>query len=179
MSEDTQTPVKVQFAAPPRSQKLALTHAKQPEWEIKCWGRTRLVIRHGPFEVHELEIKEGGYCSTHRHRKINRFHVMSGSIDVDIFDDDDTGAPATERCDGRRLNPGDFFQVRPQVWHRFVGIEEAHILEVYWVDVDAEDIERSNVGGMLGDGPETEPVYDAGITALLGETAAAKKEEPK
>lgn len=115
-----------------------------PEWTPKVWGRTKCVFIGNNFEVHELEIKAGGYSSRHRHRKWNRFHVMTGRLKVEQFDTPDS------QPDDRILNPGDFFLVAPETWHRFVALEDCHVLEVYWTtDIDPLDIERFDEGGIL------------------------------
>jgi quercetin dioxygenase-like cupin family protein len=121
----------------------------KPEWTEKVWGRTRCVALGPNFEVHELEIKKGGYCSRHQHRKWNRFHVTSGSLRVELFEETEGGCCDAPR-DDRLLSPGDQFNVAPGDWHRFVGLEDSHVLEVYWtVNIDPSDINRADQGGIL------------------------------
>lgn len=122
---------------------MDITLTPAPEWQDKVWGRTKCVFRGQNFEVHELEIKAGGYCSRHRHRKWNRFHVMAGTLEVDLFATPD--GPA----EGRALGAGEFFSVAPETWHRFAAKSDCHVLEVYWTtDISPEDIERFDSGGM-------------------------------
>lgn len=51
----------------------------------KDWGYTTLFFEYQPIEVHDLEIKKGGYCSEHRHNKINLFYVQTGRLKIRIW----------------------------------------------------------------------------------------------
>lgn len=114
-----------------------------PEWSQKAWGQTKCVFRGHNFEVHELRVSKGGYCSRHRHRKFNRFHVMSGSLKVEHFE-----TPDAQPVD-RILAANDFFEVAPNRFHRFSALEDCHLLEIYWTeDIDPNDIERLDEGGL-------------------------------
>lgn len=121
----------------------------KPEWTKKAWGQTREVC-HGPnFEVHELQVKAGGYCSRHRHRKWNLFHVTSGQLKVELFGVDDLGECLPTPYDDRILNDGDQFRVSPEEFHRFAALTDCTLLEVYWtVNIDHDDIDRADEGGM-------------------------------
>jgi tellurite resistance-related uncharacterized protein len=120
-------------------------------WITKVWGKTRCVARGPNFEVHELHINQGGYCSRHRHLKWNQFHVMSGTVKIQLFSKTPNGLlledePSFET----HLIAGEEFQVSPQLWHRFEAVEKCHVLEVYWTDgIDPLDIERYDEGGVL------------------------------
>lgn len=130
----------------------------KPEWTEKVWGRTRCIMATAAFEVHELEALEGGYSSRHRHRKLNRFHVMEGLVRVEMAG---AGAAPVEEPEWVELRAGDFLEVAPMVWHRFRIEEDAHIIEVYYhPSVDPLDIERHDVGGMESEPGEDGPGAD-------------------
>ena len=108
----------------------------------KIWGETRLVFRNANAEVHLITAKQGGYCSKHRHiAKFNQFHVLRGRLAVE------TWKREYDLCDVTELGPGDTTTCAPGEYHRFRTLEDTDALEVYWVELRADDIERDNVGG--------------------------------
>lgn len=124
---------------------IALTEKPTPTQKV--WGETRCVFRGSSFEVHSLTVLPGGYCSRHRHRKWNLFHVLEGQVEVELFSN---SAGELITVDGRLLGPGDEFKVAPETFHRFVSKTGCKLLEVYWtVEIDPNDIERLDVGGLL------------------------------
>jgi quercetin dioxygenase-like cupin family protein len=119
----------------------------KPECVQKIWGETKLIFGNAQCEVHELQIKEGGYCSRHRHHKWNLFYVLDGELIVELFAEEDgrvTDAPSLDRV----LFAGDVFQVAPGQWHRFRADADSRVLEVYWANVEPNDIERLDEGGI-------------------------------
>lgn len=107
----------------------------------KLWGWTQLLYAHNSVEVHRLSAKPGGYSSRHMHRfKWNRFVLLSGKLAVRIYRGEDV--------DETVLLPGQVTDVPPGVCHEFEALEESEALEIYWVVLDAGDIERENTGGV-------------------------------
>lgn len=109
--------------------------------EGKVWGTTQLLFRTSNVELHRIVARAGGYCSRHTHRsKFNFFYVERGRLQI-------------ETCkagldDQVELGAGQFTTVAPGVPHRFRALEETVALELYWVELDPNDIQRSDHGGM-------------------------------
>lgn len=112
----------------------------------KVWGQTRPISGGHGFEVHYLDILERTVCSCHRHAtKWNLFYVVSGEIAVHFYDD-----PGTEPRETIRVEAGHTLQLSPGIWHRFEGLADSQVLEVYWTDpVNPLDIERFDEGRKL------------------------------
>jgi mannose-6-phosphate isomerase-like protein (cupin superfamily) len=66
--------------------------------------------------------------------------VLRGKIKVTIFNGD---IP-----DEITLTSGMCTDVPPGVWHRFEALEDSDTIEIYWVVLDDNDIERRTVGGI-------------------------------
>lgn len=108
----------------------------------KVWGNTQSIFNKNNVEIHRIEIKKGGYCSKHKHNyKYNAFIVLSGVIEVDIWKND------YDLVDKTIVQKGEMTTVKPQEFHKFKCIKEAVVLEIYWVELKEDDIERENVGG--------------------------------
>lgn len=111
----------------------------------KIWGTTRLLFAHYGVECHCIHFKAGAFCSVHYHKhKWNRFVGLSGEMVVRIF-------PDGGGMDETRIRVGQVTDVPPGVHHQFEGIEEGEALEVYWVSLSPEDIERRSQGGTKDD----------------------------
>jgi len=107
----------------------------------KVWGTTQLGFRLNGCESHFLSIAKGGYCSKHIHKsKWNRFHVLTGKLNVDIYQDDN-------HIDSTILTPGQFTDVPPGCRHCFHALEDSIVMEYYWTLLDPEDIERYGTTG--------------------------------
>jgi mannose-6-phosphate isomerase-like protein (cupin superfamily) len=109
----------------------------------KPWGWTTLVFKTDTVEVWLAKIDAGGYCSVHCHEhKENLFHVVSGMIDVVIYD------PWKTEIRRHRIGGGDQLTVDRTVFHKFEAPEAATILEVYYTKLAiSEDIVRIITGG--------------------------------
>ena len=107
----------------------------------KVWGVTTELFRNGKSSVHMLEIKQGGYCSEHRHaQKENIFYIIDGRLDIVMWKE------------GKRtinqLSAGSFMTVPIGVWHTFVAKTDVDCIEMYDYKYDGVDIERRTVGGL-------------------------------
>jgi mannose-6-phosphate isomerase-like protein (cupin superfamily) len=108
----------------------------------KNWGTTCCIFTSNDCECWSLNIKRGGYCSRHRHKnKWNRFLVVSGKLLVKIFRPDGIS-------DDTILTDGMCTDVCPGIEHMFEAFEDTKCIEIYWVSIDPDDIERSTVGGI-------------------------------
>lgn len=110
----------------------------------KIWGVTSLVWTGNNTEVHRIESIKGGYCSKHKHEhKYNLFYVENGELLVEIWKENDV-------IDKTFLHGGETTVVPPGVYHRFTSTENTNALEVYWIDLDKNDIIREDQGGING-----------------------------
>ncbi len=111
--------------------------------ESKIWGTTTLVWSGNNTETHKIDIIRGGYCSKHKHDyKYNLFYVEYGSLRVEIWKDDGI-------IDVTELHDGETTTVSPGQYHRFTALENTSALEVYWVELQNNDIIREDRGGVL------------------------------
>ena len=107
----------------------------------KIWGQTELIHKNGVLEFHRIDFKKGGVCSKHKHSyKWNGFYVVSGKMKISVWQKD------YDLVDVTILNPGDFTAVKPGLYHTFEGIEDGVAFELYWAEINHNDIQRENVG---------------------------------
>ena len=112
----------------------------------KIWGKTELIHANGVLEFHRIEYKKDVACSKHKHEfKWNGFFVESGKMKVLVWQKD------YDLVDETILNPGDFMQVKPGVFHQFVGLEDGVAFELYWAEFDHNDIKRESVGQFVNE----------------------------
>ena len=110
----------------------------------KIWGSTNLVFSNANSEVQYMYCEAGKQCSKHRHvHKHNMFYVISGQIKILVWKND------YDLCDETLLGPGERTVVKPNEYHQFQVVEDAEVLEVYWVQLELGDIERESCGGMM------------------------------
>jgi quercetin dioxygenase-like cupin family protein len=108
----------------------------------KVWGLTRLVHSNPVLEFHRVEIKEGGFCSKHKHQfKWNGFFVEKGCLQVRVWKND------YDLVDTTILNDGEFMQVKPGEFHEFRALQDTVAFELYWAEFSPTDIVRESVGG--------------------------------
>jgi len=117
---------------------------------FKIWGTRQRLLLTRTSEIDLLNVKKNYFCSTHTHsKKINRFAVIKGAVRIE-----------TERG-SKVLKPGDIFEVRPPVKHRFFAVKDSIMVELAFVEkgkIDPNDINRESIGGKVIKGKEyTEP----------------------
>ena len=109
----------------------------------KIWGQTELVHANGVLEFHRIEFKAKGTCSKHKHEfKWNGFFVESGQMKVLVWQEGKQEGMVDETV----LNAGDFMQVKPGLYHQFIGMKDGVAFELYWAEFDHNDIKRESVG---------------------------------
>jgi quercetin dioxygenase-like cupin family protein len=110
----------------------------------KVWGFTSTLFEKNNVEVHRICCKDQSYCSKHRHNfKYNMFFIEKGSLEIHVWKND------YDLMDITVLNEHDSCIVKPGEYHLFKSLEEGTIaFEVYWVEIDSDDIIRDNVGGL-------------------------------
>jgi mannose-6-phosphate isomerase-like protein (cupin superfamily) len=109
----------------------------------KVWGSTELIIKTESLEVHRIEVKKGGYCSTHTHKyKHNMFFVEFGLLEIHVFKND------YELEDITLLENQEKTSVRPNEYHYFKALDTTIAYEIYYVEPIGLDIIRKNHGGV-------------------------------
>jgi quercetin dioxygenase-like cupin family protein len=100
----------------------------------KKWGTTELIFSNNNTEIFLANIIPGGYSSKHCHKhKYNLFFVKSGKLIVRVWSD---------RYEENILCEGDRLLVSPGVYHQFLAQEHTVLLEIYYVEIDENDIDR-------------------------------------
>tara|TARA_R110001583_G_scaffold194567_2_gene365775 strand:+ start:389 stop:739 length:351 start_codon:yes stop_codon:yes gene_type:complete len=108
----------------------------------KVWGLTQEIFKNNNFELHRIETKKGGFCSIHRHlHKYNAFYIESGKLEITIYETD------YDLIDKTIISSGDLTIAKPGTFHKFEALEDTICYEIYWVELNHNDIERKNVGG--------------------------------
>lgn len=116
----------------------------------KVWGQTSPLFCQNNVEIHRIIGKKGGFCSYHvHHSKYNRFFMESGVLKVTVRKDYGSGVLE----DVSVIGPGEQTTVSPGDFHRFEVIEDCVCYEIYWVELDPDDIERETIGGVSGSAP--------------------------
>ena len=107
----------------------------------KVWGSTELIEANGALEFHRIEMKKKGTCSKHKHEfKWNGFYVESGQMLIRVWQKD------YDLIDETILNPGDYTKVKPGVYHQFECLADGVAYELYWAELNVNDIIRESVG---------------------------------
>jgi quercetin dioxygenase-like cupin family protein len=108
----------------------------------KVWGHTSPIFSKNNVEIHRILGKKGGRSSTHKHcSKHSMFQVESGIIKVVIEKN------SYELTDITVLHAGESIVINPDEYHYFEVLEDNSVAyEIYWVEIDVNDIERRDVG---------------------------------
>jgi mannose-6-phosphate isomerase-like protein (cupin superfamily) len=113
------------------------------EIQGKVWGSTSTIFKNHNVQINRIEAKKGTHCSTHSHEhKFNRFFVESGKLRIRIWKNDYDLVDVTdlEACESTTVKPGEN--------HRFEAIEDTVAYEIYWTELDSNDIVRKDCGGV-------------------------------
>jgi len=108
----------------------------------KIWGETESIFNKNNVEIHRIEIEKGGFCSEHKHEyKYNAFFIEKGKLKVKIWKND------YDLVDETVVITGQMTTAKPKEFHSFEALEHTIAYEIYWVELDSQDIKRKNVGG--------------------------------
>ena len=111
----------------------------------KVWGNTSMIFHENNVEMSRIEVKKGGYCSKHKHQhKFNLFFIEKGILKITVYRQD---AGQTME-DITILKDRDSTYVEPSLFHCFEALEDTVAYEIYWTELDVNDIERETVGGI-------------------------------
>ena len=109
----------------------------------KIWGTTQPIFHANNVEVHRIAIVPGGFCSKHKHlNKWNLFYIESGELVVENW------RVKSGLCDETTVSAGETFAVPPGEFHRFRALTDVVAYEIYWTELDPNDITRETVGGI-------------------------------
>ena len=111
----------------------------------KIWGDTSLLFSKNNVEVNRMCCNKEGYCSKHKHAsKYNMFIVEKGKLEINVWKNQ------YNLIDKTILTKGQSCIIEPGEYHLFRCIEDDTVaFEIYWVEIDKNDIERKSVGGLL------------------------------
>ena len=110
----------------------------------KVWGITEQIFGKNNVSIHRIAVHPGGFCSIHKHlNKWNMFYVESGILRVKTWKND------YDLIDETLLFEGDAIMIKPGEFHQFINenVDCAIVYEIYWTELDENDIERKDVGG--------------------------------
>jgi len=107
----------------------------------KIWGYTQELLTQNNVSIHRININKDSCCSKHYHQhKHNIFYVESGKILVQEWKRE------YDLLDETVLEAGQMCSVPPMNYHKFVGLEDSVVYEIYYVDLNNDDIIREDVG---------------------------------
>ena len=114
----------------------------------KVWGTTSPLFNRNNVELHYVDIKKGGFCSKHLHKyKFNQFIVFSGKLKITVWKEYNKEILQ----DVSIISGGQHCIVSPNEFHKFEALEDTSALEVYWVELNVNDIVRLDHGGLKAD----------------------------
>jgi quercetin dioxygenase-like cupin family protein len=125
--------------------------------EGKVWGSTKPLLQTPAIEIHRIKVKEGGYCSKHTHQsKINAFYVLSGVLRVSIWKNYihevrkiiNPGYDEHQMVDITKVHRDQMCVVPAGEPHMFTALEDTRALEIYWAELNHNDIHRDLIGGI-------------------------------
>ena len=109
----------------------------------KVWGKTAEIFSNHNFEVHRIEVNKGGFCSKHKHtHKFNVFYMEKGKLKITVYKND------YDLVDETIIETGQIAIAKPGEYHEFEALENSVCYEIYWVELNHQDIQRESVGGM-------------------------------
>ena len=103
----------------------------------KAWGFTQEIFNKNNVSIHRININKNGTCSRHYHNyKNNIFFIESGMILLQIW------RKHLEKPEELILKTGEQFTVSPNIEHRFIALENTIAYEIYYVELQDDDIIR-------------------------------------
>lgn len=107
----------------------------------KIWGTTSELFTKNNVSIHRIEINKDSCCSKHYHNhKHNIFYVEQGKIKIQEWKND------YNLMDETTLRSGEMCIVPPKNYHRFIGLEDSIVYEIYYVELNNSDIIREDTG---------------------------------
>ena len=107
----------------------------------KVWGSSKTIKANSAVQLHRIEVIKGGFCSKHKHQtKCNGFFVESGKLNVTVWQ-------PSGLVDVTTLLAGDYTDVQAGFYHMFEALADTVAFELYFSEIQVNDIERENCGG--------------------------------
>ena len=107
----------------------------------KIWGSTQTLFSKNNVEFHRIEVNKGFECSKHKHNhKFNAFYIEKGCLKVKIWKND------YDLVDETIIKTGEMTTVKPGEFHLFQSLEDTIAYEIYWVEIEDDDIQRETCG---------------------------------
>lgn len=122
--------------------------------ETKAWGYAEHGVMWDPIakdnnDVSKIKVKQGGYCSSHKHRlNDNVFVMLEGILRICFYELDKKNSDHLILKEWQDLRPFDIITVEAGTIHSFFALEESRALELYFGAGTREDIVRFNEGGI-------------------------------
>lgn len=110
----------------------------------KIWGNTECIFDKNNVSIHRIEAKKGHMCSKHYHlHKHNMFYVERGMLKIEVWQKDYDLVDTTTITDGQSTS------VSPGLQHRFSALEDTIAFEIYFVELNNNDIIRIDAGAKI------------------------------
>lgn len=111
--------------------------------EGKIWGENLLIFKNDVVQINQVYIKKGGRCSKHKHNhKNNIFFIQKGKLFVEQW-------RANDIVDETILVDRDMLDIDSQIYHRFTALEDTQAIEIYYLNIDIQDIDREDCGSII------------------------------
>lgn len=108
----------------------------------KVWGHTSKIFDKNNVTISRIHAKKGGFSSTHCHKKrFNAFFIEKGKLLIKVWKND------YDLVDETIVSDGEMCSVPPEEYHAFEALEDTIAYEIYWVQIDDDDIVRKDHGG--------------------------------
>lgn len=101
----------------------------------KIWGYGSEIFANDSVSIHRIKILAGNSCSKHYHQyKYNIFFIESGNIIVYKWENN--------HKIGTSLKTGESINISPNIYHQFEAIEDSIVYEIYYTQINNQDIIR-------------------------------------
>lgn len=101
----------------------------------KIWGNTSELLCINNVSINRLNIIANSKCSRHYHQfKYNMFYIEQGTIIVHTWENNNQTSIT--------LTPGKTLTISPNVEHQFESITDCIVYEIYYTNLDNNDIIR-------------------------------------
>jgi len=112
--------------------------------EGKIWGTTQTLFSKNNVEFHRIEVNKGFECSKHKHNhKFNAFFIEKGCLKIRTWKKD------YPLVDETTIKTGEMTVVKPGEYHLFCSVEDTVAYEIYWTEIESDDIERETCGKQI------------------------------
>lgn len=104
----------------------------------KVWGEEHWVVNSDKYCGKKLVLKKGYRCSIHHHKiKDETFYIIKGRVLMELG----------ENCEEKKImKPGDSIHIKPNLWHRFTGLEDSEIIEFSTKHMEEDSYRKTQSG---------------------------------